>query len=110
MDRYFYILEEDNNGNKQIRMECNVYGNSDEGFHFNEWVGYTLEIGEAQALINNNDFFSNLNEQVRYSGDVTEEEAETICKGYFDGTSGEELNIADITTNTPCGDYYFDAK
>ena len=111
MNRYFYILEEDNLGNKQIRMECNVYGNRDEGYHFNEWVFCIVSIGEAQALIEQNEFLPTLDELVRYSDDVTEEEANAIYHLYFDGmSSGEELEITDIADNTPCGDYYFDAE
>ena len=111
MNRYFYILEEDNLGNKQIRMECNVYGNQEEGFHCNEWVGCIVSISEAQALIKDNEFYSTLDEIVRYSGDLTEYEASAVCELYFDGTSsGEKLKITDITTDTPCGDYYFDAE
>ena len=111
MNRYFYIIEADNLGNKQIRMECNVYGNREEGFHFNEWVGCILGIAEAQSLIKEGEFYSTLDELVRYSGDVTEDEANAISELYFDGTSsGEELNITDITYNTPCGCYHFDAE
>ena len=111
MDRYFYIIEADNLGNKQIRMECNVYGNQDEGYHFNEWVGCILSIGEAHALIKQHEFYSTLDELVRYSGDVTEDEANAIHELYFDGTSsGEELKISRIKLDTPCGDYYFDVE
>lgn len=110
MDRYFYILEADNLGNKQIRMECNVYGNQDEGYHYNEWVGCIVSISEAQTLIKDGEFVSTLCELARYSEDVTEDEANAIHELYFDGTSsGEELKITDITEDTPCGDYYFDA-
>ena len=111
MDRYFYIIEADNLGNKQIRMECNVYGNQGEGYHFNEWVGCILGIAEAQALIKDGEFSCKLCELARYSGDLTEDEANAIHELYFDGiSSGEELNITDITYNTPCGCYYFDAE
>lgn len=111
MNRYFYILEKDNLGNKQIRMECNVYGNKNEGYRFNEWVFCIVSISEAQTLIKQNEFYSTLDEIVKYSDDVTEEEANAIYELYFDGlSSGEELKITDITNDTPCGDYYFDAE
>lgn len=111
MNRYFYILETDNLGNKQIRMECNVYGNQNEGFHFNEWVGCIVSIGEAQSLIKDGEFYSTLDEIVKYSGDVTEDEANAIRELYFEGiSSGEKLKIINITSDTPCGDYYFDVE
>lgn len=111
MNRYFYILEEDNLGNKQIRMECNVYGNQNEGFGSNEWVRCIVSIGEAQTLLKNGKFQSTLDEIVRYSGDLTEDEASAVFELYFDGLSaGEELKITDITSKTPCGAYHFDME
>lgn len=110
MDRYFYILEKDTLGNKQIRMEGNVFG-STEGFWLNEWVGCTVSIGEAQSLIKQGEFFSILLDMVKYSEDLTEDEANAIHELYFEGiSSGDELKITDITSDTPCGDYYFDVE
>ncbi len=111
MNRYFYILETDGFGNKQVRMECNVHGNQNEGFWCNEWVGCIMSIDIAQTLLKSGKFQSTLDEIVRYSEDLTEDEASAVCELYFDGISaGEELNITDITPETPCGDYHFDAE
>ena len=112
MDRYFYSLEKDDNGKQIIHLSGNVYCNdADEKetcYRYAEWVWMYIEVARAKEMLDEDEFFDFVNERVKYLGDKTETEANEICEQYFNGTSGTELNIMDITENTPCGDYWFE--
>ena len=43
-----------------------------------------------------------------YKKVMEETEAKQICKDYFNGDSGTELHISEITDETPCGNYWFE--
>lgn len=111
MDRYFYILEEEN-GEKIIHLEGNLYnvGNeSDEEYTLTEWSGLYISLAKAQEMLKNDDeFFATVDELVKYAGNMTEADAMKVKDTYFNGNSGVPFDIADITDKTPCGDYYFD--
>ena len=119
MDRYFYSIELDENGNKIIHMSGNVYHNDGDEtetcYRIAEWTFLYIPIEKAKQMCQDvvdaegylvfEDF---LQERVSYLEDITEIEAQTICKRYFNGNPGTELCITDITDITPCGDYWFE--
>ena len=115
MDRYFYSLEKDDKGNQRIHLSGNVYYNDSDGgkfpFRIAEWVGFEMEVTQAKEMLSENEFFNFfdfVSESVKYLDDLTEQGAKEMCKTYFNGTSGTELHISDITEDTPCGDYWFE--
>ena len=112
MDKYFYIIEQDDNDNKFIHLEGNIYYNdaddSDACYRAAEWTFFYLAIDEVIAMTKDNTFFDYVNERVDYLQDVTEQQAEEMCKNFFDGQPGTKLNITDINDSTPCGCYWFE--
>lgn len=111
MDRYFYSIEECGN-TKEIHISGNVYFNdvddSDACYRLAEWTGFYLTMEELRLLLNEDSFFDYINERVDYLGDKTEQEANHICKIYHNGEPGTELDIRDINSSTPCGNYWFE--
>ena len=114
MDRYFYSLEKDNKGNRTIHLSGNVYFNDNDEtetcYRIAEWVGLEIEVIKAKQTFENDEFFNFTDERVKYLDDITEEQAKATCEQYFNGTSGTELHIMDITEDTPCGDYWFERR
>ena len=112
MDRYFYILGKDDNGNQIIHLSGNIYRNdvdeTETCYRYAEWVGMEIDVAEAKAMFNSDEFFNFVNERIKYLTDETETDANEICEQYFDGNSGTELHIMNITEDTPCGDYWFE--
>lgn len=112
MDRYFYTVEE-NNGRRIIHLLANIFRTADETriakYKCAEWTFFCFAIDEAQLMLDTDTFYEYANERVNYLGDYTEIEAFKLCKNYFNGQSGAELHILDITDKTPCGNYWFDA-
>ena len=109
MNRYFYTIEEEMNGDKAIHLLGNLY-NSDDHYSLAEWSFYYLNIIQAQSWIRSGEFNNSTNVNVKYEDSFSEEIALDLCDCYFDGKSGTYLHIADITPNTSCGDYYFDLE
>lgn len=114
LDRYFYIIERDEDGMKCIHLEGNVHLNdadeSDTCYRGVSWHWLFIDIDEAKQMIADDEFFECfLPDQTTYLGDITEEEAYELCDNYYgDGEPGTELHIKDITKNTPCGCYWFE--
>ena len=112
MDRYFYSLEKDDNGKRIIHLSGNVYYNDGDETEMNyriaEWVWMYIDVTKAKKMQSENKFFEYIFDKIEYIGDLTETEAREMCKTYFNGTSGTELWITDITETTPCGDYWFE--
>ena len=102
MDRYFYIIEEEN-GKKYIHMSGNVYANGDGNYRLAEWTFFYTPTSE---IYNVRDFLSDANSRVDYMGDITEEEAEEISNTYFNGEAVPKLQLEDITEDTPRGEYW----
>lgn len=108
MDRYFYSVELDDNGNKVIHLFGNVYANGEGEYRCAQWTFFYLTLGEIANLMENDVFFDHVNSQISYLDDLTEEEAIDTCNEYFSGYQGINLNIKDVNENTPCGDYWFE--
>ena len=112
MDRYFYILEKGDNGKQIIHLSGNVYYNDGDEtetcYRCAEWTWMYVEVAIAKGHIN--EFFELADEKVKYLEDLTEAQANKLCESYFNGNSGTELHITDITEDTPCGDYCFERK
>ena len=108
MDRYFYIIEQDENGHKVIHMQGNIYANGDGDFRHAEYTFLFFSVSLAQNMIDDESFFATLDENVDYIEDITEKTAVARTEKYFDGDSGTQLHISDITEHTPCGCYYFE--
>ena len=108
MDRYFYILEEDN-GKKFIHLEANVFHWVDdpEGM-YSEWSFYYIPLEEAQRKIKEETFFDEADEYVKYCDDIPAACVDDYCNLFFDKKPGVKLDIEDITDETPCGNYYTD--
>ena len=110
MNRYFYSVESDN-GMMFLHFFGNVYNNDsgeEKDYCCAEWRFFYMRIEEVKQMLESGEFFDYLDERVCYLDNITEESAYNICNRYFDGSSGIELSIADITENTPVGDYWFD--
>lgn len=111
MDKYFYIIEQGDNGKKVIHMQGNIYYNDEkECYEHAEWVFLYIEIPEAKQMISTNNFYDYVDVRIRYFENITEEIAAVRIENYFDEQPGKHLNIADITEDTPCGCYWFDRE
>ena len=113
MDRYFYSVELDDNGNKIVHLSGNVYYHDcsedpEQDYRYAEYCGFYLTISEIAELVTKNELFETLYEEVKYEGYLTEEEAIETCNKYFMGQPGINLHIKDVNENTPCGDYWFE--
>lgn len=112
MDRYFYTIECDADGNKIIHMLGNVYFNDADGTETDhrhaEWTFMCLPIKEVIKMFKADEFYDFINERVAYLGDVTAEQARDICNNYFDGEPGKELHIKNANEDTMCGSYWFE--
>ena len=112
MDKYFYIIEQDECGNKYFHLEGNIYYNdadeSDTCYRVAEWTFLYLTIDEAIDMMTDDTFFDYVYERVSYLKDITEQQAKDMCADFFDGQPGAKLNITDINDSTPCGCYWFE--
>jgi len=113
MDRYFYSIETNYEGNKVIHLSGNVYWNdadtTETNYRHAEWVFFYITIDELKELIKNNYFYEYVNERVHYLCDISKEEAIEVSEQYFDGNSGVCLHITNVNEETPCGDYWFES-
>lgn len=114
MDRYFYSIELDDAGNKIVHFSGNVYyndeDNKDKDHVYAEWVWLYIMLDELKDALEKKWLFDYLCDNVKYSGDITEEEAISTCEHYFDGRPGEYLAINCVNQETPCGAYWFDGR
>lgn len=113
MDRYFYAIELDTDGNKILHLSGNIYYNdaddTETNYRHAEWVYFYIPINEVAKLISNDTFYDYINERVHYLSDCNEEEALEICELYWDGNPGINLHIKNVNFKTECGEYWFDA-
>lgn len=111
LERYFYSIELDKDGNKVIHLSGNVYLNdvdtTESNYRIAEWTFFYIPVAEAKEMFANDTFYEYVNERVNYLGDITKKEANDICELYHCGKSGTELHIQDISEETPCGNYWF---
>lgn len=110
MDRYFYSVELDYDGNKVVHLSSNVYWNdvdtSETDYRCAEWTFFYIPINELKEFIKNDHFYEYVNEKIDYLCDLTETSANEICAHYFDGNPGTYLHITDVDETTPCGNYW----
>lgn len=112
MDRYFYSVEEID-GNKVIHMSGNVYRNDEsvtgeKDYRIAEWVWMYINIDTLIKMKNEDKLWEFLDENVRYLGDLSREDADRICNEHFNGRPGSSLDISKVNADTICGDYWFD--
>ena len=111
LDRYFYSIETDADGERFIHLFGNIYLNdvddTEKNFRIAEWTFFYIDIRSAQEMFKEDIFYEYVNERVDYLLDVTETEALDACENYFNGHPGSQLHIYDIAEDTPCGDYWF---
>lgn len=111
MDRYFYSIELNEDGNKVFHIYGNVYWNdtdtTEKDYRIAEWTFFYIAIDELKELISNGRFYDYVNERVNYLGDISEAEALETCNRYFGGKPGVCLHIEGVGEDTPCGDYWF---
>ena len=112
MDRYFYSVEEID-GSKVVHMSGNVYCNDESGagekdYRIAEWVWMYINIDTLIKMKNEDKLWEFLDENVRYLGDLSREDADRICNEYFGGRPGSSLDISKVNADTICGDYWFD--
>ena len=114
MDRYFYSVETDGYGNKDVHMLGNVYRNdtdtTETDYRFAEWKFLYLTFKELKKAIDGRWLFGHLCNNVKYLDDITEDEALDICGGYFCGESGNHLPVSCVSEETPSGNYWFDRE
>lgn len=113
MDRYFYSVEVDEDGNKVVHISGNVYCNdadsTETNYRISEWTFLYIMVDELKELINSGRFYDYVNERVNYLGDISETEALETCTQYFNGEPGVCLHIRDVSARTTCGNYWFEA-
>lgn len=112
MDKLFYIVETD--GEQKItHILAEVFyngsdnDNEDKDYRVMEFTGQMFSPEHIQEL--GTGLLDNLyqNGGQCYLGDLTEAEAQELCRTYFNGESGgSELNIFKLTKDTPCGEYW----
>lgn len=112
LNRYFYSLEENANGEQVIHLSGNVYENdgrtdTEDCFRVVEWTSLCMSVDKAKRMIEYDDFYEYVQERVNYIDDLTEKEAKELCETYHNGQADTELPISEITDDTPCGDYWF---
>lgn len=110
MDRLFFKIEKED-VTKNVHILGNVYfcdvDSSNTNYRIAEWTGLDIPVEEVQPLVDKKEFMDYINEKVAYLEDITKEEAEEICKTYYNGTTGgRELNLTELSKETPCGEYY----
>lgn len=108
LDRYFYILEKDENGELLIHLQGKVFLNGDNEYGLAEWTFEYISVPIAQRWWEALVWTARTANTVKYWSKMTEAKALDTCKTYFDGQAGNELNLMDITLDTPEGCYYFD--
>lgn len=110
MDRYFYSVELDYDGNKVIHLSSNVYfndsGDTEINYRCVEWTFFYISMNEFKKLVKNNWFYDFVNERIDYLCDITETSANELCANYFDGKPGTYLYIGDVNEETHCGNYW----
>lgn len=112
MDKYFYSVEE-SYGDKLVHFNGNIYFNDgstgEKDYRIAEWVWMYIKMDTLVELRSSEDkLWELLDENVRYLGDLSKEEADEICREYFDGTPGQELDIDEVNSDTAYGNYWFD--
>lgn len=115
MDRYFYSVEQDMSGKKYVHVSGNVHFNdvdeSETCYRFCEFAGLYVDMAElADTMSGRLEFCDYVNARLSYLTDITEEQAIDICRTYWAGISGEELDIIEVNENAPCGYYWFEVK
>ena len=112
MDKYFYSVEMNDDGNKVVHVSGNVFFNdSDEtetNYRYASWVFFYITPKELRDIIKNNLLFEYLCDNVKYEENITKDEAIDICKHYFNGKPGVFMPIQYVYQGTPCGDYWFE--
>lgn len=110
MDRYFYSVELDCEGNKIIHLFSNIYWNDSDDTEINyrcaEWTFFYIPICQLKEFVINDCFYDYVNEKIDYICDITEVSAIELCAHYFDGASGVYLHIKEVNEETPCGNYW----
>ena len=111
LDRYFYSIEADADGERFIHLSGNVYLNdvdeTEKNFRIAEWTFLYIGLSDLSEMLENDTFYEYVNERVNYLSDITKEEAFEICDQYFDGKPGHPLPLSEVSESTPCGDYWF---
>jgi hypothetical protein len=112
LDRYFYSLEGNADGEKVIHLSSYIYendgrGDAEDHFRVAEWTSLLIPVDKAKQMMEDDEFYDYVDERVNYLGNLTEKEAKELCETYHDGQAGTELHISEITDDTPCGDYWF---
>lgn len=110
MDRYFYSIELNEDGNKIVHMFGNVYWNdvdeTETNYRCALWVFFYITLDELKDAIEKHWLFEYLCENVKYEEDITEAEAIDAYKNYFDGNPGVHMSLKCINSETPCGNYW----
>lgn len=114
MDRYFYTVELDGNGNKLVHMCGNIYFNdvdeTETNYRCAEWSGMSFSLNELKEAIDKRELFDELCINIRYLDDITKEEAIRISNCYFGDETINHLPIYCVCQDTPCGCYWFDGE
>ena len=109
-NRYIYSIETNEKGFKYIHLYANIYPRDmnriDEGYVVAEYTFLYFTIAGIHSVIKDDVFHEFTNEEVEYIDYVSKKEGENICLTYHNGKSGTELDLMDITQETPCGDYW----
>ena len=112
MDRYFYEVSTSGN-NKEIHVLGNIYlndaDNTDTNYRIDEPVGFSMSLDEFKCLFYAGELFDYISQHIEYSKDVTKETAIITCKMFYEGFwSGKELDIDELSSETPDGQYWYE--
>lgn len=108
LDRYFYVLEREEDGGQRIRLLGNAFWSTNNRYLLAAWTFENIPVAVAQMWWTEGFWAARTTDSMAYICDITEAKALDICKTYFDGQAGNELDLMDITVDTPEGCYYFD--
>lgn len=110
LDRYFYTVELDSNNQKVIHLLANLEVNNtnefDKKYCLNEWSGMYLSIEDFKHKSRSAEAAMDIFEEIKYTKDLTEDEAKEILETYFDGKPGTRLRFGKLNQDTPCGCYW----
>ena len=110
MDRYFYSVELNEDGNKVVHMSGNIYWNDADETETNYrcalWTFLYMSIEELKDAIEKRWLFDCLYENVKYEENLPKAEAIDGCNRYFDGQPGTHMKLMCVNEETSCGNYW----
>ncbi len=92
-----------------IRLFANLYDVDENDYRLAEWTFLYFTIAELKSLLQKDMLYEYTCQRISYIGESDERTAYEIYNdGYFE--KAEELDISKVESDTPIGNYWFDAE